>query len=225
MALSALRQRVSDPEPSYGSRTHPAACRSRRLDRLGPALRACGLACALLGQPAQAGWCDWLWGSGDSELREAAAMAHETARVANETAALQARQTIRQAEQNAAVATVLGHLSQERQRMADHMVTLAEAARWDSAVGGAIRSLGPVTLAAGVLAVAGLALWVTLRSDDSAPNRLLVTACEQWLEESAPRSLAEADQLRLAGYRRLASRNAPDEVGGDTEADDGPMPF
>lgn len=189
------------------------------------ALRVCSLVCALLCQPAHAGWFDWLWGSGDREVREAAAMAHETARVANETAALQANQTIRQAEQNAAVATVLGQLSEERLQMADHMVMLAEAARWDSAVGGAIGSLGPVMLTASILAVAGLALWITLRSDDSAANSLLVTACEQWLEPSTPRVPTKADRRRLTDYHRLLGPAASEAESGDIGSDDGPMPF
>lgn len=93
----------------HGHRRRPLRNESNRLVPI--------LVCLLAGMTAeaQAGWFSWLWGeSHPDELRQALAVANETADAATRAVDAQSRQAQAQAKQNSHVATLLGELSRER---------------------------------------------------------------------------------------------------------------
>lgn len=119
---------------------------------------------ALKAQSAQAGWFDWLWGSDTAQLERSAEIAQEAARVTSASTMAQAEQASAQAAQNARVAELLSHLSEERQGLAGYLTTLAEMGVEDSQWAAALSATGPIVISAAVLLIAGLALWSVTRA-------------------------------------------------------------
>ena len=119
--------------------------------------------------PCEAGWTDWLWGSGhdSKELRQAANLAGESARIAGRVAAAQAEHASEQARQNTQVAEMLNQLSIERQEYSQQLESLAVAAARDSEWAAAVSVIGPIAVCVAVLLVAALVLWTTSRADTS----------------------------------------------------------
>ncbi len=119
---------------------------------------------ALSAQSAHAGWFDWLWSSDTAQLERSTEIAQEAARVTSASTIAQAEQAHAQASQNARVAELLSHLSDERQNLAGHITTLAEMHAQDSQWAAALSATTPIVISVAVLLVACLALWSVTRT-------------------------------------------------------------
>lgn len=157
-ALESLCTRlVRRPDENRPARRH----HSVRIKRLVPII-VCLLA-GLSGE-AQAGWFNWLWGENRSdELRQALAIANETADAATRAVDSQSRQAAAQAEQNSRVAALLGELSRERQALATHVARFEETRRRDSEIAAAVLSATPALVSGTALLLGTVALWVVTR--------------------------------------------------------------
>jgi ABC-type multidrug transport system fused ATPase/permease subunit len=114
---------------------------------------------ALSAQSAEAGWFDWIWNPDTEQLERSTEIAQEAARVTSASTIAQAEQASAQAAQNARVAELLTHLSDERHHLAGHITTLAEMHAQDSQWAAALSATTPIVIVVAVLLVAGLALW------------------------------------------------------------------
>jgi ABC-type multidrug transport system fused ATPase/permease subunit len=119
---------------------------------------------ALSAQSAHAGWFDWFWSSDTEQLERSTEIAQEAARVTSASTIAQAEQASAQATQNARVAELLSHLSDERHHLAGHIKTLAEMHAQDSQWAAALSATTPIVICVAVLFVAGLALWAVTRT-------------------------------------------------------------
>jgi len=111
----------------------------------------CGLGC----RQASAGWFGWL-GTDNRKLEAANRAVHAAAEVVNESARLQAGQ-------NVAISEAITALSSERAQLAGHLQHIGELAAQDSQWAAALTAFSPVLVAAAVLAVGALALWLAYR--------------------------------------------------------------
>jgi hypothetical protein len=114
-----------------------------------------GIISGCLTIPAEAGW---LWGP-DAKSEAASQALKQAAEIANEAARIQAGQY---SQFLAAVEA----LSNERIELARHLQRLGEMASRDSSWAAALQVLGPVLIAAAVLALGSAAIWLVTRSCD-----------------------------------------------------------
>ena len=126
------------------------------------------LSFALTGIPAQAGWFSW---GPDPKIEAANQALQRAAQIATEAAQTQASQ---QGQLLAAVEA----LSNERTQLAGHLHHLGTMAARDSAWAAALHGLGPVLIAAAVLALGCAAIWMLTRTADHDADLAAVLVAE-----------------------------------------------
>lgn len=138
--------------------------------------------CGFLTSPAHAGWLDWF--GRDKKLEQANTALQSAAEVVNDSAKLQA-------DQNVQVLEAVQALSRERMQLAGYLQKLSQFTAEDSQLAAAVTLLGPLLIAAAVLAVGAYALRIALRDEPTSASALLeMLMNDELLETEHPRQEA-----------------------------------
>jgi hypothetical protein len=141
-------------------------------------------------QTAEAGWFSWLWGDSGRATQQVIERL-ETANRALQSAAEVVNEASRfQAGQNVQVLSAIQALSGERTELAGSLERLAGLAAQDSQWAAAVHVAAPIFLAASVLVVAALALWITHKSQPDDADVLGTLLIEELATKASQREPA-----------------------------------